>query len=116
MMIEKIRIEMSDGSIWEMPALMIIVERADHYSLTNYPKEDNESFNIFWKREQVRKQEIEYGLSDNYELIDWVRNNHDFNDLVKYFDLTMIKAHDQVDYNKMFKTAEFDIVREVKNG
>lgn len=67
MKIETLRVEMPDGSVWDIPARVVAEHRADYYA-----KKEGE---------HVRDEEIDFALSDRYELVDWARNNMNWSDV-----------------------------------
>lgn len=67
-MTEYVFFEFPNGETWRMPARIPAEQRAEYYAEVDHP-DDPEA------REEVKQKEIDYALSDEFELFDWVRNN-----------------------------------------
>lgn len=65
-----LRITMTDGSKWDVPALLIAEDRAKYYA-----KVDPDT---------TYKEEFEFTMSDDFQLIDWAANNMDWDDVEKF--------------------------------
>lgn len=112
-MTSKIRITMSDGSIWEMKADEIARDRAKHYAYIDFPRLDHEESDYFLNRLNTLEEEFRIGMGDSLELMDWFVGNYSWGDIKD--SLTMIKSPDQVDYSVMFIDAEKDLIVEDEN-
>ena len=64
----KLRVEMSDGSLWDVPVQVIADDRDDNYK---NDKEDTIGF-------------IRDGTLDAYEIEDWAANNMNWSDVQRY--------------------------------
>lgn len=62
--------EHPDGSVWSVPAEVVAKHRAQYYA-ANDP-------------DTTFQEEYEYTISDNFELIDWVQNNMDVDDVEEH--------------------------------
>lgn len=62
------------GERYGVPAHIIAQDRATYYAQRDHP--DNEE-----KRSEKLQQELEYALGETSELIDWAKNNMDWDDL-----------------------------------
>lgn len=66
-----IRVEMGDGSKWDVPAEIVANDRAAHFTTYQSGIEKGNSF----------KQEKEFALQDNEALLDWAENNINWKDI-----------------------------------
>lgn len=76
-----LRIRMSDGSEWDVPVMLIALDRAKHYA------EEIGEFNGDIKRSFLEdtKPLFEEDLS---EIFDWARNNMDWTDVKSFAKMT----------------------------
>lgn len=93
---KSLQITFSDGSIWRIPALFIANHRADYYV-----KKDKDT---------TLEKEIEFVLTDEYELEDWAKNNMDFRDVKEV--AVRVKCPKDCDYDKEWCNAEYVTIRE----
>jgi hypothetical protein len=74
------RIEMPDGSKWDVPAKIIAEERAKYFAAHNSGKDSGAEF------DKIYNEELELAMNnkeeDYYEIRDWVSNNMNWEDLV----------------------------------
>ena len=68
---KKYQIEMPDGSLWEIPVLLIALDRARYYA-----KVDDVDLN-----EALNDDTIPLFEADEYEIEDWAKNNMDWKDV-----------------------------------
>ena len=61
---------MPNGEIWQIPAEIIANSRANYYGEKEGP--------------EMRKEEYEYTLNDNLELIDWAANNMNWSEVKEF--------------------------------
>lgn len=92
-MSKKLRVTMPDGSEWDVPAEIIAKNKAEHYY-----NEGDEDF----------KEEYEFTLSDNEELIDWAENNMNWEDVKQY--ALQIKGPGELDYQKGWVNGDKEVV------
>lgn len=70
-------VEMSDGKRWAIPALLVAKDRAAYYAKLDSEQGDDDYDTIY-------KEELDYTLSDDYELIDWAHNNMNWSDVSEH--------------------------------
>ncbi|MED1851861.1 hypothetical protein P4V33_09380 [Brevibacillus borstelensis] len=70
-----LRVEMSDGSTYDVPLEVIARSRANYFSKQ---EADQESMNA------VYHAELEYTMNDHEEAIDWATNNMNWDDVRNY--------------------------------
>jgi len=70
-MTKYIRIEMADGK-WDIPAAIIINNRAEYYS----NQENN-----YADKNRVYGEEVDFLENNDNEIIDWLENNMDWNEV-----------------------------------
>lgn len=63
----KINVTMPDGSVWQVPAQLVGENRLAYYASIGRPVED--------------EAEAEYLRTDEHEIIDWGRNNMNWEDV-----------------------------------
>lgn len=95
------RIEMPDGSVWQVPVDFIITHRAVFYA-DKYPAEGN-----FDDHFQKTVQLFE---SDNFEIEDWVLSNLNWKDVAVH--AKKIKDPSPPDYEEGWKNGDVVIVEE----
>jgi hypothetical protein len=64
-----LRVSMHDGSVWDVPCLIIAMARADHYYVRNDPEHD---------------AEYEHCLNNTTELFEWAANNMNWREVESY--------------------------------
>ena len=64
-----IRVTMRDGSLWDVPALVVAENRAKYYAARD--------------EDTTYEEELSYTLSDHYELMDWAANNMNWEDVAE---------------------------------
>lgn len=82
-------IAFSDGD-YKIPADIIAKDRAKYYAELDSERGDGEY-------DEIYKEEYEYTMNDNYELIDWAENNMDWSDISDQAE--RISISDDVDHN-----------------
>jgi hypothetical protein len=88
-----IHITMSDHSVWQIPASVIAENRARYFA-----ERDPDT---------TYEEELEYTLSDDAELLDWVSGNYNWEDLEA--DAMMIKSP-HIDYSDDWQDSYKEVV------
>jgi hypothetical protein len=70
-----IRCRMRDHTVWDIPALFIAENRANHYANHDTGKTKGKEF------DKAFIDEVKYALNDNDELLDWAINNLNWEDV-----------------------------------
>ena len=70
-----ILVTMPDNSLWAVPATVVAESRALYYARIDTGDTEGVEF------DKVFKEEVEFALNDNFELIDWAENNMDWDDV-----------------------------------
>lgn len=82
-------IKFKNGENYEIPALVIAENRAKYYAeVDGYDLESQEYYD-----------EIDFTLSDQYEIMDWMHNNMDWVDLEDYAVLVEVEK-EEIDRDK----------------
>jgi hypothetical protein len=92
-MTKVLRIECSNGEVWEIPAEVIARQRAQYYA-----DECGENF------EEVLRETLE----DDYELKDWAVGNMNWEDVVKW--ATRVQGPKGVDMQKEWLSCDKKVV------
>ena len=90
-------VEMSDGTQWAIPAMVIVKDRAEYYA-----KED-----VKWgcgEYDEIYKEEIIEAMSDEYEITDWAANNMDWEDVWRHA-IRLKTSPPEVNYHKEWTNA-----------
>ena len=95
-------IQFSDRTWWKIPARIIADSRANYFAEADSAKGDGEYADVY-------KEEFEYTLGDDAELIDWAKNSMDWKD-VKAF-ATQERSED-ADYDKEWCNCDCEIITE----
>lgn len=75
MMDKHLIVTFSDGSRWQIPAGFVATDRAAYYA-----KLDSERDGVDY--DKVFGEEVEFALKNEFELIDWAKNNMDWVDVM----------------------------------
>ncbi len=103
MTVKYLKVTMSDGSKYDVPATIIAKNRALYYAKHDVKQPDNEL-----SYEEIYNQVYEDTLSDNYEFIDWAENNMNWDD-IKSFAIKVQDA-DEVDFQECWVNGEKEII------
>jgi hypothetical protein len=87
-------VSFGDGTRWEMPARPLAEERADYYATK---VDGHEKGSPEWEAE------VQHGLSDKYDLGDFVQNNRSWSDLAPH--ARMVSNPDAYDYGRAWDRA-----------
>jgi hypothetical protein len=97
---KSIRVTFSNGSVWEIPAPIVAEDRARYYA----EKEGKTSE----EKARVFKEETEFCLSDNSEILDWAGNNMKWEDVKAH----AVKVEDaRVDFEGEWSNAKKSITQ-----
>jgi len=89
------------GETYAVPAVIVADDRAQYYARKDHP--DDEA-----SRQECFLEEREYALNDRLELLDWVRNNMNWEDLEPW---TTRIVHDEQPLEEQWRDAEIDVER-----
>lgn len=92
-----LRIEMSDGSKWDVPVMTIARDRAKHYA-DEFGGDVEKSLN----------EDTLPCFEDNYEIGDWAANNMNWDDVVG--DAIQVSPPTEVDYQEGWVNGEWEII------
>lgn len=70
-----LRVTMSDGSQWDVPAQLIAEDRARYYAALDVKRGDATDF------DKAFAEEVADALNDDDELLDWAPNNMNWSDV-----------------------------------
>jgi hypothetical protein len=92
-----IKIDMPDGSVWHVDTDIVAKHRAEYYSSL----ESNLTL-----KEKIFNEEYSYAMSNKYELIDWAKNN------MNWDELHAVKVQDAVEpnYEDLFCSASLNVI------
>ncbi|MDD4297299.1 MAG: hypothetical protein PHC69_10165 [Ruminiclostridium sp.] len=102
MMEKYLRVKMSDGSMYDIPAEVIADHRANFYENNSAEKLAYHSSSV---QPRLRKAEKEYTLNNDEILIEWATNHMDWKDVEK----SALKV-DLTNHEEEWKTAEKQIL------
>lgn len=89
----------ADGATWAVPASVIAEDKARYYSSKPEP-------------EFPYEEELKMALEDDAELVDWAKNNLDWNDVrVHAVCIEPAPSPDDEDWQEAWLTAEFEVIR-----
>ncbi len=74
---KKLRVTFSDDRMYDIPAEYIARQRAEYYVGNDITRGETKEEN----RESAIQHEIDYALSDGYEVYDWAANNMNWEDV-----------------------------------
>jgi len=97
-----ILVTFSNGDKYRIPGSVIAESRATHYA-----DRDSEEGKSKWG--EIYKEEYDYTLGDDYELVDWAENNMDWSDVESVAELVM---SGDVDFEDEWCNADKEIVIE----
>lgn len=95
-------VEFSDGSRWEVSARLIAESRAKYYAKLDSERGDGEY-------DGVLAIEMEHALTDEYELIDWAKNNMNWSDVEKF--ATELPRYKHIDKQAEWPNADMEVKR-----
>ncbi|NLY18089.1 MAG: hypothetical protein GX045_03870 [Clostridiaceae bacterium] len=76
-----LRVKMSDGSVYDIPAEVIAEHRANYFENNSAEKLAYHSSSV---QPRLRKAEKEFALNNDEVLIDWATNKMSWKDIKKY--------------------------------
>lgn len=98
-----LRIEMPDGSEWDVPALTIAEHRARYFAALDVESGDADDFDTAFA------EEVKHALSDDYEIGDWAANNMNWVDVASIA-VQVAAPPTDVDYQEGWVNGEKRIV------
>jgi hypothetical protein len=93
-------VEFSDGSRWEISAMVIARQRAFYYANLDASRGEGDFGDLFDK-------ELAYTLSDKSELLDWARNNMNWSDVEKF--ATELPRYKHIDKQAEWPNADMEV-------
>ena len=100
-----IEIEFENGQKFQVHAMYVARVRADYYARLDVERGDASNY------DEARQVEYDFAMGDDMELLDWLQNNMDWNDIQHNASLVMPVA--KTDYENMFPAAQFRVRRDV---
>lgn len=97
-----ISVKFPNGEIWHIPAGVVAANRAAYYSELDFARGDVDD------RDAAYNDELEYALSDDAELLDYFRNNMDWNE-VQAHAVKVPAVVSEYDYAEEFDNATFTV-------
>lgn len=97
-----LRIIFSDGSIYDIAALIIADHRAKYYVEHDMKEPDNEL-----SAQEIYKEELNNALEDDFEIEDWAKNNMDWKDVEAYAHRVSTK---EIDFNEEWSNCECEVI------
>ena len=94
---KQIQITMPDGSIYGVPAEIIAEDRAKYYARLD-TRDCPEDF------EKAKQREFEYTMSNNSEILDWMENNMDWDDVSRV--AVLVKPPADLDFQEGWLNGE----------
>lgn len=99
----KIHIKFSNGDVFEVDAHIVADDRAKYYAKLDVDRGDKTNYT------QAYQEELQHGLSDDYELTDWMSNNMNWEDIEPY--ATRLPRKDNFGYSAAFTNADKEVTR-----
>ena len=99
---KKIRITFPCGDIFDVPVHIIAAARAKYYA--NNDLKHGRSY------DKTYKAEYEYTSENDDEILDWVQNNTNWDDLEKFAVKVDVEI-EKVDYKLAFSSCDFEILK-----
>lgn len=96
-------VEMSDKTQWAIPARLIAINRAQYYATLDAQRGDGEYEDVFAK-------EIEYAMSEAYEITDWAANNMNWVEVCSHAILLEVDSP-KADYSRDWINAPMSITK-----
>ena len=93
---------MEDSSKWDIPAKIIAEDRAKYYA----EHDTKTQFGLLF--DAVFKQELENGLTNDYEIHDWAENNMNWSD-VKAIAVKVLTK--EVDFQEGWLNGEKEVIK-----
>lgn len=101
--IKRIRLHFKDGSVWDVDTEEIARDRARYYSNLDYERGEVTDLN------QAFSDEYRYTVTDDYELLDWFKNNYNWDKIKQY--ATLVESP-KSDYSNWFNSAVAELMRD----
>ena len=101
-----IRIKFPNGEIYDIPAAVVAKPRARYYANHDVGEGLDENDPEWLK---VFKDEVDYTMSDDGELYDWIANNMNWGDVKEYATRIHVDEED-FDYDGEFINVEKEII------
>lgn len=106
-----LRVEMPDGSKWDVPARVIAEDRAYHYADRDAKEESGETsgpkYGTVFAR--IFAEEVKHALGDDYEIQDWAANNMNWSDVASVAMLA-VPAPSDIDFEEGWVNGDKEIV------
>lgn len=99
-----IHITFANGETWKVPAQVIAEDRAKYYADL-----DAQRGNVS-DRDEAYREELEFTLGDDYELMDWMSNNMDWKDIKPH--AVKVREAPTPNYSREFSNTK----KQVKEG
>lgn len=96
-----IDIQFENGQVWRVNALFIARDRAQYYATLDFGRGDVDD------PDKAIQDEIDYAMSDTYELIDWMKNNMGWVDVEPH--ARYIPQSKASDLNRLYLNAEMTV-------
>ena len=103
-MAKKILVLFSDNKTYAIPAEFVANARAKYYA-------DKDILNSSVVYSEVFQQEFEYTMKDDDELLDWIENNMNWEDVEEIAELYEVK-YEAINYEDEFSSADKRIIDE----
>lgn len=94
-------IEFSNGEVFKVPAEVIAENRAEYYASLDSKRYEDVDY------EDVFEGEKEHTLSDELELLDWLKNRMNWEDIEE--EAEKVDIDQNISYNDEFTNAEFSV-------
>jgi len=103
--VKYLEVEMSDGSVWRVPAGVIACHRAGHYAAREKCEADPYA--------KIFEEELDFTMSNAHELIDWAKNNMEWKYVSEF--ASMYKPANANIFHKSWANAPMQVIQEVPN-
>lgn len=104
-----LKIVFSNGESYDIPATVVAHERATYYANHDEGKEmDEKGDNPAWTK--VYNDERKFTLEDDYELIDWAKNNMNWEDVEEYAVIAPLDPDKGINKHKEWTENDIEVV------
>lgn len=98
---KQIEITFPNGETWRIPAQVVAADRAEYYSDLDFQRGHTDD------KEAAYETELHYALNDEAELVDYLRNNMDWQQVQAH--AVKVERVTEFDYAEGFDSAKFEV-------
>lgn len=95
-----LRVDMPDGSRWDVPVMIVAQNRAEYYK---------DEFDGDIER-SLEEDTLPLFKADSYEIHDWAANNMSWSDVVEFAERVFLDGKTAVDFEDGWANGEYEII------